>query len=499
MTPTLAHALEPIGVDLLGGLRALPTQTKFLQSNAQFKDYQGPFGSGKTEVLVWQAIILCTQIPNNRGLIGRFSYPELRDTTRKRFMEICPEALVKNARIPETGDGYVEFITNSVVLFRNLDNAEKYGSLSLGFFGIDEGSESPESVWNYLDGRVGRHWNDLRIPKDRHPYSPGYTVGNPGGRDWRWKRFHSDKRLEGYLGFTPMPRENEANLPPNYYERLSRGKPAWWVARYVLGKMGAMQGLVWPVWDDTLHIVRPFPIPRHWRRLTGHDHGKNNPTACLWTAVDLDGNLISFREYESSGPTIKEHVKHILAMERRHGDQIERRLADPSMFTRMVSVDRGGQAGDKWWSVALEYEQNGLDLEPGDNAMLASLERVNALLWPDPGHRFPVWHPRAGQLGSPHWFFFDSLERTAECMSKWRFKEHATEALGLREEPVDVDDHLPDCARYISTAFVEPSVDHRPKPEPTHREWQVERKKRIGREIRRSNKDESDVEYEEIY
>lgn len=507
---TAAAAGDSFDINLLLGKRPLPTQLAFLRSPAKFKDYQGPFGSGKTEVLIWQALILSVRIPNNRGLIGRYSYNELRDTTRKRFIELTPPALIKSASIPERGDGYIEWVMGGETLFRNLDNEQKYGSLSIGYFGLDEGSECPEKVWNYLEGRVGRHWNDLGIPAHQHPYSPGFTVGNPGGRDWRWKRFHNPVRSadlkELYRGFTPQARENEANLPAGYYDRLARGKPAWWVGRYILGKMGALQGLVWPVWDDALHLVKPFPINRNWSRRTGHDHGRANPTACLWCAIDFDGNLIFYREYELAGPTIREHVRHIMREEQRAHEAPERRIADPSMFNRMVSVDKGGQAGDKWHSVSQEYEDCGLSpgLEPGDNAMAASLERCAMLLWPDPSHKFPAWHPRAGQHGSPRVFFFDTLERTAECCSKWKFKEPTdADVQPQTEKPVDIEDHLPDCFRYVAMSFPEASVDERAKPEPTHRDWQIERKKAIGRQIRREvreeqERDDLDIEYEDI-
>lgn len=486
---------EPITINIFRDQIPHPTQLSFLQSQAPYKDFQGAFGSGKTQCLAWQVIILAHSFPNNRGLIGRYAYPDLRDTTRKRFMEVVDPALVRRASLPETGDGYVEWKVGGVTLFRNLDRAEKFGSLSLGYFGIDEGSECPESVWDYLEARVGRHWKDIMPSGSAVPYSPGFMVGNPGGRDWRWKKFHStghDGNL--YAGFVSRPRENEAFLPPGYYDRISRGKPAWWIARYVMGKIGAQGGLVWPMWDDDMHLVATFVIPRDWRRQTGHDHGRNNPTACLWSAVDTAGNLVCFREYENAGPTIAEHCNTILRAERKGFDQVERRIADPSMFNKIMSFDRGGKAGQAWWSVADEYREHGLELEPGDNAMNASLERVALLLWPDPSHPFPDWHPRRGQLGSPRVFFFNTLERTAECVSKWKFKEFAHEVYGLKEEPVEKDDHLPDCLRYTALSFPEPTVQDEPAKEPTRAEWRIERQKAIGREVRRIHHEDRERE-----
>lgn len=424
--------------------------------------------------------------PNN-GMVARQTYPELRDTTRRRFMEVADKRLIKTASIPEKGDGYVEWHTGGRTIFRHLDamSEMEFGSLDLGYCAIDEITETSERIFNMLEARVGRHWKKASLPGGVFPYSPIFGAGNPNGRDWVWRLFFKPGRTvedqQMFAGFQPQPRENAHHLPPDYYENLARGKAKWWIDRFLRGDMRTLEGLVWPQWEDDANIIRPFPIPGNWRRVMALDHGRRNPTACLWTAIDYDGNLISYREYQVAGPTAAEHAQEILKLDRR--EVIEFRKADPSIFAKTQS------RGDKWHSIAEEYAEYGLELEPGDNAMQASLERVGLLLWQDPSHQYPAWHPKAGRPGSPRWFFFDTLELTTEAMSSWKFKEFKQPGLGLREEPVDVNDHLCDCARYTATAFPEPSREAKPRRDPTPAEWQVKRKREIGRVIREQAKD----------
>lgn len=364
------------------------------------------------------------------------------------------------------------------MLFRHLDTMSdmEFGSLDLGYAAIDEITETPERSFLMLEGRVGRHWQAAKVPPDRWPYSPLFGGGNPAGHDWVWKKFFDPARTEQergmYAGFQPEARENQANLPPGYYDSLMAGKPDWWVRRYIRGELNALEGLVWPNYDDELHVVLDFPVPKEWLRYTGHDHGRRNPTACLWTAVDYDGFIVIYREYEVAGPTPPEHAITILGTEQRHRDQIAERYADPSMFSKTIP----GTAG-KWHSVADEYETCGLVFMPGNNEMQPTLDRVGALLWADPKRAFPDWHPRAGQMGSPRLFFFASCRKTTEAVSSWRYKDHRGAGLGLREEPVDVNDHLPDCLRYVCTAFPEAPARPHPKREPTIGEWQSRRMK----------------------
>ena len=146
----------------------------------------------------------------------------------------------------------------------------------------------------------------------------------------------------------------------------------------------------------------------------------------------------------------------------------------------MFAKNQAG-VGGSWHSVAEEYSENGIDLETGDNAMQASLDRCGTLLWADPQHPFPAWHPKAGQTGSPSAFFFETCERSIEEVSAWRFKDFRGGGLGLREEPVDVDDHLCDCFRYVATSFPQASRVVKPKPVPSVSEWRIARLKRMYR------------------
>jgi hypothetical protein len=472
-----AGRVETIPIDAFRGDELLPTQEAFLQDATPAKVYIGPFGSGKTKVLCWQAIILSHWFAPNCGLVGRFTYPELRDTTRKQFMEYVDPRLIDkaNTSIPEGGGGHVTWKIGGQTLFRNLDSPEKFGSLALGYAGIDEITECPSSVFDHLHGRVGRHWNATQLKKEDWPYSPLYGVGNPGGQDWVWRLFFKDTgQRDQFAGFQPKPRENEKHLPPGYYDNLAKGKAKWWIKRFLEGDMRALEGLVWPQFEVRSNVVRPFLLPKGWSRITALDHGRRNPTAHTWSAVDYDGNLIVYRDYEVAGPSVAEHARAIMSRDR--GETYERRVADPSIFAKNQSH------GDKWHSIAEEYAEWGLDLEAADNAMDASLDRVGVLLWPDPTHTFPEWHPRAGQKGAPRLYFFENCERTIECVSSWRFKDFRGDGLGLREEPVDFDDHLPDCVRYTVLTFTEPSK--RPKMEKPLDigKWQRDRNKALWRE-----------------
>lgn len=62
-------------------------------------------------------------------------------------------------------------------------------------------------------------------------------------------------------------------------------------------------GLVYKEFESEIHVVKPFPIPRHWRVYRGMDFGSNNPTVCVWVALDDDDNMWIYDEHYEQAET----------------------------------------------------------------------------------------------------------------------------------------------------------------------------------------------------
>src|ERR1700749_3202286 len=66
----------------------LPSQKLFHASEARFKGFSGPIGSGKSQALCQEAIKLSYLNPGRLGLMGAPTYPMLRDATQAALFEI---------------------------------------------------------------------------------------------------------------------------------------------------------------------------------------------------------------------------------------------------------------------------------------------------------------------------------------------------------------------------------------------------------------------------
>ena len=224
----------------------LESQLQFHLSQARFKGYSGPVGSGKSRALCHEAIRLSYLNPGRTGLMGAPTYPMLRDATLSSLMEILEEN-----RIPFDLNRS-EFVltfkhTGSRVLLRSMEEYERLRGTNLAWFGIDELSYTHEQAWLRLEGR-------LRDPKAVKLC--GFAVWTPKGFDWVHRRFVTE-RTPGYDVIFAKAMENRYLLDaiPDYYERLKASYDDRFYRQEVLGEYVHMTaGRVYHAFDRGLHV-----------------------------------------------------------------------------------------------------------------------------------------------------------------------------------------------------------------------------------------------------
>jgi hypothetical protein len=69
----------------------LPTQRLFHASEARFKGFSGPVGSGKSQALCQEAIRMSYLNPGRTGLMGAPTFPMLRDSTQASLLAVLDE------------------------------------------------------------------------------------------------------------------------------------------------------------------------------------------------------------------------------------------------------------------------------------------------------------------------------------------------------------------------------------------------------------------------
>jgi hypothetical protein len=224
----------------------LVSQKKFHASEARFKGFSGPIGSGKSQALCQEAIKLSYQNAGRVGLLGAPTYPMLRDATQTTLFEI----LVKN-QIPYEHSKAENTLTiretRSKILFRPVDEFERLRGTNLAWFGLDELTYTQEQAWVVLEGR-------LRDPRAKRLC--GFAAWTPKGYDWVYRRFIAEP-VEGYFSVLAQPYENRHLLDriPDFYERLKSSYDEKFFEQEVLGRYLSLNGgLVYHAFDRQEHV-----------------------------------------------------------------------------------------------------------------------------------------------------------------------------------------------------------------------------------------------------
>jgi hypothetical protein len=226
----------------------LPSQARFHRSEARFKGFSGPIGSGKSQALCQEAIRLAYVNAGRTGLIGAPTYPMLRDATQASLLQVLEEN-----RIPFELNKAEQVLTfretGSRVLFRAIEEFDRLRGTNLAWFGVDELTYAPEEAWLRLEGR-------LRDPRAMRLC--GFAVWTPKGHDWVWRRFVQQK-VDGYEVVLARPHENRhiLNRIPDFYERLKSSYDERFYEQEVLGEyVNSRDGLVYFAFDRLRHVAR---------------------------------------------------------------------------------------------------------------------------------------------------------------------------------------------------------------------------------------------------
>jgi len=258
----------------------LPSQQRFHESDARFKGFSGPVGSGKSAALCHETLFLAYLNAGRTGLLGAPTFPMLKDATQAGFLQ-----MLQTMGVPYELNKAEQVLTltepRSKILFRAVEEFDRLRGTNLAWFGVDELTYAPEEAWLRLEAR-------LRDPKAARLC--GFAVWTPKGRDWVWRKFIENKTA-GYEAIRAKAYENKFLLEktPDFYERLKASYDEQFFAQEVLGDyVHQTDGLVYFAFDRTLHV----------------QEAKFDPHRPLLWALDFNVNPMSSVIAQRYGDTI---------------------------------------------------------------------------------------------------------------------------------------------------------------------------------------------------
>lgn len=450
----------------------------------EFKGMGGGVGNGKSRALVAVGQLIGDAYPENRIMIGRQTYPQLRDTIRKDFLDFArkrnggslePGPYVKSFKESEN---ILTIWNNTEFLFRYCENEEAILSLNLGAYGIDQAEFVTPAIHRHLEART-RYWGPEKLAQwpqmykkyfgvlpEYKPNNFGFNTCNPGP-GWiyeEWKKNPSGL----YNLFECSSEENRVNLPAGYEERLRATHSPEWCKRYLDGDWSVFAGQIWEEFSEKLHGVHSSVFkhgipPKHWIRKISLDHGQVHPTSCSIGAIDEDGNLIIYKEYYKSSALLEVHAQGLKDVLK--GDENIPKGADgKGILIHAISPDILGDYDPKSGKNFKElYESYGIYSLLANNKVNAGIQQVASFLHPNPQRKFPAWHPKGGQKGSPRLFFVtDKVPKHMHFIPLYEWdtdpEEEEKKQQYQKEKPRKYNDDACDSLRYLVMSVVEGEI-----------------------------------------
>ena len=213
----------------------------------------------------------------------------------------------------------------------------------------------------------------------------------------------------------------------------------------IAGKFVSVGGRVYKNFDPTpggLHVLsdvidNPAAEFRDHLWICSLDHGLNNPTAVLWSAVDQYGKITTFFEHYKKEWTIEQHAKFIRSVNKSFRREPDLYVADPSIQNRNAITNT---------SIHEEYIRHGIAFTLGNNAVKDGIVRVKGYLNPSPRNII-------NGKPAPLWRVTPNCSHLIWEMKRYRWKVYAQKKLQYEnnnyEEPQKKDDHACDALRYM--------------------------------------------------
>lgn len=312
-------------------LRIARKQKLFIDAQADEVLFGGAAGPGKSYGQLIDAMLYALKYPGSKQLILRRTFPELEKSLIRTTYELYPKEIYRYNASQHMG----RWKNGSLIDFAYCDREHdvyKYQSAEYDVIRFDELTHFTETMYTYLMSRV-RGVNN-------YPKSVKSST-NPGGIGHAWvkARFvdigargevhqaESGTRLfiPALLQDNPFLLEKDPDYPKRLENLSERDKQA-----LIYGNWDIFEGQYFTEFDRELHVVKPFMLPKHWRRYVALDYGLDM-LACYWVAVDEHENAYVYRELYKSGLIVSDAARAIKAMTT---EELHARYAPPDLWNR---------------------------------------------------------------------------------------------------------------------------------------------------------------------
>ena len=408
----------------------------------------GPAGTGKSVACLSKIHFLADRVPGLRALIARKTRESVTESALVTFEErvVAPEHPILAAGGSRRMRQAYHYPNGATVVVGGLDKPSKIMSTEYDVIYIQEATEVGENEWEALTTRLRNGALPYQqLMADCNPEAPTHWLKrrcDSGSCRMLLSRHEDNPSL-----FTPDGRRTAVGR--GYLAKLDALTGArYWRLRH--GRWVQAEGVVYPEWNPSVHLVPFDSPPLDWPRYWSIDFGFTNPFCWLCAARDPDGRLYVYRQMYHTRRLVEDHARQILRTVRAEAEHYARasRVPVEAVLERLrphaVVCDHDAEGRS-----TLERHLN-LGTRPAIKNIKAGIEAVKSRL-------------RPAEDGLPRLTVCRDclLERDvelADAKRPCRLEEEIDSyvwrpAEDGKDEPVDDNNHALDALRYLVAHF----------------------------------------------
>lgn len=249
---------------------------------------------------------------NVSGWVVSLSNQVQRDVAQSKIMHYLDkrwvkEIVMREGRKASAESGVIDYILVENVFgglsrigFKSCDQGrEKFQGTSLDFVWFDE--EPPEDIYKECRMRV----------LDKKGILFG-TMTPLKGLTWVYEDIFLNSGNDPEIWHEFISWQDNPYLDKEEIEGLKTTLSEDELESRCDGKFKTNGGMVYPEFDESVHVIEPFNVPVDWYDNIAIDPGLSNPLSAHWYAQDFDGNIYVIREHYEAKQSIDYHAQKIL-------------------------------------------------------------------------------------------------------------------------------------------------------------------------------------------
>ena len=282
----------------------------------------GPAGTGKSRGAMEKLHLMALLNPGMRGLIIRKTATSLTSSALKTWeRDVVKEALVDGSVWFHGGSNReppaYRYTNGSTVAIGGMDKPIKVMSTEYDVVYVQEATEFTEDEWENLTTRMRSGVMSFQqIIADCNPAHPTHWLKQRAGRG-------QTRMLLSLHRDNPLYFNTDGTMTEKGALYMARLDGLTGVRRLRLrdGVWAASEGVIYDGWNEAVHVIDRFDVPRDWPRFWSIDFGYVHPFVWQDWTQRPDGGLVLVREIYHTRRLVEDHCAQIKRLHTEDGSE----------------------------------------------------------------------------------------------------------------------------------------------------------------------------------